>query len=71
MKLKRYNFPEKRATKKGFFFAQNIKFVEIIRDPCLDRESEIDFDFNFLENICIPVIKGRKETELFITLNLN
>jgi hypothetical protein len=56
---------------KKFFETPQMKFVEIIKEPCLDSSSEIDIDFPFIENISIPVYKGRKESEIFITLNLN
>lgn len=66
-----YSFPEIQDTKRGVFWIGQIKFAELVKDPCLDTESEIDHDFEFIQNICIPVIKGKKESELFITLYRN
>jgi hypothetical protein len=59
------------ATKKGTFFIHDIKFVEVIKEPCEYADQEIDFDFPFQENIFIPCYKGIKQYDFFITLNLN
>lgn len=66
-----YQWPELMATKTGFFWLQNIKFAELIKEPCEDAEQEIDIDFPFMENISIPLYLARKQHDFFITVNLN
>lgn len=66
-----YIFPENKVTRKGRFETENIYFKEWIRDSEIDAVQEIDFDFRFQENILIPVYEDRKESDIFITINLN
>ena len=82
-----YEWPESIATKRGTFFVSfqtkdplnsdgkvwspKIKFTELTKCNCDDSVSEIDYDFPFQENISIPCVRGRKDYDLTITLNLN
>lgn len=70
----KYHLPEFTLTKKGQFTIDAFpgKFVEIVKDTFEDSEGEHDPDVPYWYNISIPVyMAGKKQDEIFITLNLN
>lgn len=66
-----YTFPVNQETKKGTLFIDNLKFKEMVKDPEFDNESEMDYDFQFMQNYVFYTTINDRMTEHNFSLNLN
>lgn len=66
-----YSLPMNQETPKGVLFVDNLKFKEMVKDPEFETESEIDYDFQYMQNYVFYTTINDRMTEHNFTLNLN